>query len=73
MTEKEIAKSDRRSHRINATCFFTISNVAQTVDVCPRTVRRWIDKGLLVAYRVGKVVRIDEADLRTFLALHRED
>jgi hypothetical protein len=39
--------------------------------VAPRTVRRWI-KGDLVAHRVGGVVRIGEANLRTFLALHRD-
>jgi excisionase family DNA binding protein len=51
--------------------FFTISYVAELVDVDPRTVRRWIDAGKLPAHRIGAVVRIAESDLRAFLATHR--
>ena len=52
--------------------FFTIRAVAEMLDVSPRTVRRWIDDGDLVAYRRGGVVRIEEKDLRAFLAAHRD-
>ena len=51
--------------------FFTISDVAESLDVSPRTVRRWIDDKLLVAHKIGVVVRIAEGDLRAFLAAHR--
>jgi excisionase family DNA binding protein len=51
--------------------FFTIGQVAELLEVSTRTVRRWIDAGLLVAHRVGGVVRIAEHDLRAFLAQHR--
>ena len=52
--------------------FHTINTVAETLDVSPRTVRRWIESGDLVVHRIGGVVRVGEADLRMFLALHRE-
>jgi excisionase family DNA binding protein len=52
--------------------FFTISAVAEMLDVSTRTVRRWIDDGDLIAHRRGGVVRIAERDLRAFLAAHRD-
>jgi excisionase family DNA binding protein len=59
-----------RRRRDNQVKFFTIAEVAERLRVSTRTVRRWIEAGDLVAYRFG-VVRIAEADLRAFLALHR--
>ena len=52
--------------------FFTISEVADRLQVAARTVRRWIKAGDLVVHRIGGVVRIAESDLRAFLALYRE-
>jgi len=52
--------------------FFTIAEVAERLHVCTRTVRRWIERGDLIAHRWPGVVRISEADFRAFLALHRE-
>lgn len=51
--------------------FFTITQVAELLDVCTRTVRRWIDTGRLVAHRFGGAVRIADPDLRAFLSQHR--
>jgi excisionase family DNA binding protein len=53
------------------TTFFTIADVAERLNVCERTVRRWIDFGLLRVHRFGRTVRISEADLAAFLATHR--
>jgi excisionase family DNA binding protein len=53
--------------------FFTISQVAELAGVSTRSVRRWIDAGLLVAHRFGGVVRIADHDLRAFLNQHRSD
>ena len=61
-----------RRHRDIQIRFFTIAQVAERLGVATRTVRRWIVAGDLVVHRVGSVVRIAEADLRAFLALHRE-
>jgi excisionase family DNA binding protein len=62
-----------RRNRDNEIRFFTIPGVAERLHVSTRTVRRWIEAGHLVAYRIGGVVRIAENDLRAFLALHREN
>ena len=69
----EVRRLERRGrdrhHRIQ---FFTISEAAEMLRVCTRTVRRWIDRGELVAHRFGGAVRIAEPDLRAFLGTHRE-
>ena len=51
--------------------FFTISDIATSLDVSDRTVRRWVAGGALAAHRFNGVVRISERDLLAFLALHR--
>ena len=60
-----------RRHRDNIK-FFTIHEVAECLNVSTRTVRRWIERGELVAHRFGATVRIAEPDLRGFLAQHRD-
>jgi excisionase family DNA binding protein len=52
--------------------YYPIKAVAEALDVSPRTVRRWIANGDLIAHLVDRVVRVADTDLRTFLALHRE-
>jgi excisionase family DNA binding protein len=52
--------------------FYTINQIAKFVEVSSRTVRRWIQGGLLVAHRINGLVRISEADFQAFLATHRE-
>jgi excisionase family DNA binding protein len=52
---------------------FTVEDIAECVGVCERTVRRWIEKRHLLAHRFNGVVRISEADFKSFLAAHRED
>ncbi len=51
---------------------YAIKTVAETLEVSTRTVRRWIARGELIAHRMNGVIRIAEADLRAFLAQHRE-
>ena len=63
-------KSRSRTAR-SAPRYFTISDVADSLTVSTRTVRRWIDTGVLVTHRFGGVVRVAEHDLRAFLAQHR--
>jgi excisionase family DNA binding protein len=44
--------------------FVTVAEAAKLMQVSPSTVWRWIDKGLLPAYRVGqRKVRVKRADL----------
>lgn len=53
--------------------FFTIGDVALQLNVSVRTVHRWIADRQLVAHRIGRSVRISKADLKTFLAVRRDD
>ena len=52
--------------------FFTIPDVAESLRVSTRTVRRWIDAGQLVAHRFKGVLRIADEDLQAFLGEHRD-
>jgi excisionase family DNA binding protein len=52
--------------------FYTIEQIAECVEASTRTVRRWIKKKLLVAHRVNGLIRVSDADFRTFLAAHRD-
>jgi excisionase family DNA binding protein len=52
--------------------FFTVANVAESLSVSTRTVRRWLDARELIAHRFNGVLRISDADLHAFLARHRE-
>jgi excisionase family DNA binding protein len=52
--------------------FFTIPDVAELLSLSARSVRRLIEHGQLPVHRFGGAVRIAEADLRTYVATHRE-
>jgi excisionase family DNA binding protein len=65
----EVRHRRRRDDRIKC---FKIAEVAELLSVSTRTVRRWIDDGLLIAHRIRGVILIAENDLRAFLALHRD-
>jgi excisionase family DNA binding protein len=52
--------------------FYTIEQIAECVDASTRSVRRWIEKGLLVAHRINGLVRISEVDFQAFLVTHRD-
>ncbi len=54
------------------TPMLSIKDVAEITGVATRTVSRWIAQGKLVVHRFGRAVRVAEADLKVFLALHRE-
>ena len=45
--------------------------IADRMGVCKRTVLRWIERGLLPAYRIGVVTRVRLADFSAFLQEHR--
>jgi excisionase family DNA binding protein len=55
-----------------STKFYTIEQIANCVEASTRTVRRWIDEGLLIAHKINGLVRISEADFQAFLAAHRD-
>jgi excisionase family DNA binding protein len=49
----------------------TIQQTAELLNVSPRTVRRLIESGALPVHRLGRLVRIGDADLAAFLAASR--
>jgi excisionase family DNA binding protein len=49
----------------------TIDEASELLNVSPRTVRRFIESGALPAHRLGRLVRIADADLAAFLAASR--
>ena len=51
---------------------FTIREVADLAGVSIMTVRRWIDHQGLQIHRLGRLVRISQADLGDFLADKRQ-
>jgi excisionase family DNA binding protein len=53
--------------------FFTIAGVALQLNVSRRTVHRWVADRQLVVHRIGRSVRISEADLKAFLAVLRDE
>ena len=52
--------------------FHTVVQVAERLQVSARTVRRWIERGDLVAHRFGSSLRVSEPDLAAFERLHRQ-
>ncbi len=51
---------------------YSVTETAKLLKVCPRTVRRWIEKGDLTAHRFGRQIRITDSDLVTFIRQCRE-
>ena len=49
----------------------TIDEAAELLNVSPRTVRRAIESGDLTVHRIGRLVRIADADIAAFLASNR--
>ena len=45
-----------------------ISTVARRLDVSEKSVRRYIERGRLPAYKIGGQIRIAEEDVRAFLS-----
>ena len=50
----------------------TVSDVAERLQVCTKTVRRWIDRSELRVHRIGRQLRISEDDVATFIAVTRK-
>jgi excisionase family DNA binding protein len=49
----------------------TVSQTAEILNASKRTVRRYIERGLLRAVKIGGLVRIDPADLEDLIRDHR--
>jgi excisionase family DNA binding protein len=49
----------------------SVQAVAAYLDMSEKTVRRLLAKGDLPSHRIGRLLRISEADLQAFLLTHR--
>jgi excisionase family DNA binding protein len=74
-TEEFTGFGPRESSRSNkARQFLTIREVAAILGVAPRTVRSWIDKGLLQATILGeRSVRISRAELSFWIDVQQRE
>jgi excisionase family DNA binding protein len=61
-----------RIHSKAKPLFHTVSEIADLLRVSERTVRRWVATGELATHRLGRSIRVLDADLRAFLASRRE-
>ncbi len=51
---------------------YTTHDISRMLQVDPSTVSKWIDRGILVAFRTpGRHRRVRSSDLRTFLLAHQ--
>jgi excisionase family DNA binding protein len=47
--------------------FYTISEVAEALNVTPQTIRAWIKQGKIKSQRIGRPILITENNLKEFL------
>jgi excisionase family DNA binding protein len=52
--------------------FLTIGEIAESLHVSTKSVRRWIKSRSLKAHRFGRSVRVSQPDYAAFLALRRD-
>jgi excisionase family DNA binding protein len=52
----------------NGLALLQIKEVAALAKVCPKTVRRWIEANQIAVVRLGRSVRIPQAELARFIA-----
>lgn len=50
--------------------FYTVEDIAEKMRVSVQTVHNWINKGKIVVFREGKVVRISASALADFISNH---
>lgn len=46
----------------------TVEDVAQQLQISPKTVRRMIARDDLAAHRIGRQLRVAQSDLRAFIS-----
>ena len=62
----------KRPSKPKSKSFWTMKGIADHLDVCPRTVARWIADGDLVAHKFGRSTRDSDSDLADFIRRCRE-
>ena len=51
---------------------YTIKEVATMYKVVPKTVYEWVKRGLVIT-KIGRITRIKESDLRSFMEVVNEN
>jgi len=51
--------------------FYTTRQIAKILNLKTTTIRSWIDRGLLPAYKFGKELRIDKSEFEKFIKERR--
>jgi excisionase family DNA binding protein len=49
----------------------SVDDIATAMAISPKTVRRMIARGELISHRIGKLIRVSDEDLATYLKLSR--
>jgi putative molybdopterin biosynthesis protein len=53
--------------------FYTVQEVADSLNVHPNTIRNWVNSGELKSYKLGNTLRISKEDLEKFLEKNKQD
>ena len=61
-----------RTQLLAAHSLLDIPAVATWLGVSSKTVRRMIDRGELAVHRIGRLLRVSEADLHSYIARQRQ-
>lgn len=51
--------------------WLSTAEAAKTLGITARTLYRFIDEGHLTAYRIGRVIRLQESDITQFIEASR--
>ncbi len=51
--------------------YYSTRQIAKMLDLKTITIRRWIERGLLKAYKLGKELRVNKKDFEKFLEERR--
>lgn len=51
--------------------FYTVKELADLLRVTEMTIYRWVKRGELAAYQIGRVMRFRRDDIEAFLEKHR--
>ena len=58
---------ERRQSRLGQSPWLGTTEAADRLGVVPRTLYRTIDEGLVLAYKMGRVIRVKSVDIDAFL------
>ena len=52
--------------------FYTMKQISDMLNVHINTVKKWISSGKLMHYKIGQSVRVNKADLDSFLSEYKK-